>query len=153
MEQSLLLEVLANGRPSRLELATTAGMLTLHPEPDEPSIHGNVVRPDGVRPLAFPWSPQHEFVVVDQPISALVTVHGLASRVTPGSSVTLPVLIVDGHLEVTERSRTFLREGPDRWRLNGLGDGPDEPVIVGESGLPGLDGCAAEWPIEAPAEG
>src|SRR5207245_3268482 len=40
---SLLLEVTLVGRPSRLELATATGILTLHPEPDERSIHGNVV--------------------------------------------------------------------------------------------------------------
>ena len=34
-------------------MTTPAGLLTLHPEPDETAMHGNVVGPDGVRHLAL----------------------------------------------------------------------------------------------------
>ena len=47
------LEVAPNGRVTRLELTTGAGLLTLHPEPDESALHGNVVTPTGIRHLAF----------------------------------------------------------------------------------------------------
>ena len=42
----LLLELDPVGRWTRLELATTAGILTLHPEPDDTAVHGNVVTAD-----------------------------------------------------------------------------------------------------------
>src|SRR5476649_2068672 len=57
---AVLLEVDLARRPSRLELTTRAGMLTLHPSLDGREIHGNVVSAagDGVRHLAFPWGPE-----------------------------------------------------------------------------------------------
>jgi hypothetical protein len=67
---ALLLEVDPAGRWTRLELATAAGILTLHPEPDERAAHGNVVTARGVVPLAFPWSPAHRLVVVGEPVAA-----------------------------------------------------------------------------------
>ena len=51
-----LVEIDPAGRFARLELTSPAGLLTLHPEPDRRSIHGNVVTTDGVRPLALDWS-------------------------------------------------------------------------------------------------
>lgn len=57
--RSLLLEVAPHGRVTRLELTTAAGLLTLHPEPDESALHGNVVTPTGIRHLAFDWGPDH----------------------------------------------------------------------------------------------
>jgi hypothetical protein len=50
-----LIELDPAARFSRLELSSRGGLLTLHPERDSRSIHGNVVTPEGVRPLAFPW--------------------------------------------------------------------------------------------------
>ncbi len=74
----LLLEVGTDGRLGRLELTTPAGLLTLHPEPDEASIQGNVVAADGVRPLAFAWSTEHAIEVVGRPIAAAAMLHRLA---------------------------------------------------------------------------
>ena len=59
-----------DGRPGRLEIATPAGLLTLHPEADGLSAHGNVVGPDGVRPLAYEWSPRHWFESRQGPLVA-----------------------------------------------------------------------------------
>jgi hypothetical protein len=54
---SLLLELDADGRFSHLELATAAGLLTLHPEGDG-TLHGNAVTADGVRHVvAIRWAP------------------------------------------------------------------------------------------------
>ena len=50
-----LIELDSKAQFARLELATRHGMLTLHPEPDGLSIHGNVVSAAGVRGLAFAW--------------------------------------------------------------------------------------------------
>lgn len=66
----LLLEVTPAGRPSRLELTTAAGLLTLHPNAAEDALHGNVVAPGGVRHLAFGWSADHALIVLDEPVAA-----------------------------------------------------------------------------------
>src|SRR6266496_1610198 len=58
---ALLLEVGTDLRPTRLELTTAAGMLTLHPGHDRRVVEGNIVHPGGVRPLRYPWSAEHEF--------------------------------------------------------------------------------------------
>ncbi len=47
---------LDDGGFARLELERPAGMLTLHPDRDRTEAHGNVVRVDGVEPLAVAWS-------------------------------------------------------------------------------------------------
>jgi hypothetical protein len=41
---------------ARLELECRGGMLTLHPDRERTMAHGNVVRAEGVEPLAVPWS-------------------------------------------------------------------------------------------------
>ena len=48
-----LVELDRDGRIARLELETTDGMLTLHPDGDGRSAHGNVVRAHGVEPVAL----------------------------------------------------------------------------------------------------
>jgi len=49
-----LVELDSDGRFGRLELASSDGLLTLHPSADRREYHGNVVAVAGVRPLAFP---------------------------------------------------------------------------------------------------
>ncbi len=51
LEGTILLEIDAAGRPARLELGTSDGLLTLHPDRGERELHGNVVTPDGIRHL------------------------------------------------------------------------------------------------------
>jgi hypothetical protein len=41
---------------ARLELESRSGMLTLHPDRERTMAHGNVVRVEGVDPLAVPWA-------------------------------------------------------------------------------------------------
>ena len=50
-----LIELDTTGRFARLELASGAGMLTLHPAGDGRTAHGNVVRADAVDPLEVAW--------------------------------------------------------------------------------------------------
>ena len=68
---ALLLETGTDGRFSHLELATTGGLLTLHPEPDG-TLHGNRVATggDAVQPIAgLPFGPSAVLVVTGSPIS------------------------------------------------------------------------------------
>jgi hypothetical protein len=53
---SLLYETDPERRFSHTELATPAGLLTLHPETDG-TIHGNTITPGGVHPVAADWDP------------------------------------------------------------------------------------------------
>jgi len=59
-----LIERDATGRFTRLELEAGEGMLTLHPDADGRSAHGNVVRDGGVESLAIAWS-DHDALAID----------------------------------------------------------------------------------------
>ena len=84
--RAVTLEVSATGRSTRLEVATKTGMLTLHPEPDESALYGNVVTATGVRHLAFDWSPDHEILLLASPASATSAFVRLAEVVSVGAS-------------------------------------------------------------------
>ena len=47
---------LDDGGFARLELERRAGLLSLHPDRERAMAHGNVVRSEGVEPLAVAWS-------------------------------------------------------------------------------------------------
>jgi hypothetical protein len=105
----VLLETDPGGSPTRLEVSSAAGLLTLHPEADGREAHGNVVGPDGVRPLAFPWGPTHGFDVVDLPEVLAACGGEPAGRGGDGARggdatgvVRRPVLLVDRELRVVE---------------------------------------------------
>ncbi len=84
-----LLELDTEGRFLRLELAGSAGLLTLHPEPDG-SIHGNVVNDDGVRSIALAGA-GGRWIRIDGDAfgSALLPRHGAGEGIVvlPGFSV------------------------------------------------------------------
>jgi len=145
MTQSLLLEVNRRGRPTRLELTTPAGLLTLHPEPDELSIHGNVVGETGVRPLALPWSPDHELDVVGRPLAIGCGLHRLRSSTSIGDRRSVPILAVDGILAVTETVATVRRVAEDRWTVAVAPAGEERIVTIDADGLPLL---GERWPLE-----
>lgn len=117
---SALLETDVDGRPSRLEVAASAGLLVLHPEPDGTEAHGNVVGVDGVRPLAFAWGGDHVFDVADLPWVAIAC----AGTIPPAGSIGRPALLVDRALRVSAVTR---------------------PVAASSDGLP-PDG--ERWPLE-----
>lgn len=95
MVSDLLLEVDSAGRWTRLELATSGGLLTLHPEPDESAVHGNVVTPSGVRPLALPWSAAHRLLLPGDPVATVALDAGR------GDAVPCPGIVVGTDLSVT----------------------------------------------------
>jgi len=145
--RSILLEVSATGRPTRLEVTTRAGLLTLHPEADESAIHGNVVGVDGVRDLAFDWSPAHELLLLGSPASAAVTLGRLASEMDVGESRTLDVLRIDDSVDPRPARWTAVRMDAGVWHLSSLDDDEERLVLLDASGRPVLPG-AVEWPLE-----
>ncbi len=149
ISHALLLEVDLDGRPSRLELTTPAGMLTLHPDESGRSLHGNVVAPDGVGHLSLSWSAEHGLEIHGQPIATAVSAHRLAGSMAVGEGREIPVVLVGADLAVSETTRRFLRIGELEWRIEGeVGRDAPTTLEVDPRGVPvGLrDG--REWPLE-----
>jgi hypothetical protein len=143
-----VLEVDDAGRPARLEIASVAGVLTLHPEPSG-GLHGNVVTPTGVRHLALDWSDAHEIAVDRSPIATSVIVHRLSGFVPVGQGRDVEVAVVTENLEVKPGTRRFERISDTTWRIEG-GERP-RSLSIDERGIPTWpdgDGDAIEWALE-----
>lgn len=143
---TLLLEVDAAGRPSRLELAAAAGLLTLHPEPSG-GLHGNVVTPAGVRHLDLRWSDDHELAIEGEPVAEAVILRRLAATWPVGERREIPVVAVTRELDVRDGRRRYLRLTETDWSIEG--DSGGRVVSVDERGLP-------VWPVsrgETPGAG
>jgi hypothetical protein len=145
----VLLESAPAGRLVRLEIATAAGLLTLHPDRDGTALHGNVVTPTGVRHLTFD---RLTGLVDGSPAAAAVVVAGLADRLQVDGTSRVDLVRVDDPLEPRAESWTVTRTEPGTWRLvdsapdGGGGVIPDRIVRLDADGLPSLDGDA--WPLE-----
>ncbi len=146
--RAVLLEVSRSGRPTRLEMTTAAGLLTLHPEPDESAIHGNVVGPDGVRHLAFAWSPEQEVLILDSPASAAITLRRLGPRSMVGARSTLDVLRIDDELEPRPVRWSFERVADRTWHLRDAAGSEERRLTVHDDGRP-IVGEEVVWPLEA----
>ena len=57
LRSTSLLELTPEGGFARLERESSRGLLTVHPEVDGRTLHGNLVRAGGVDPIALPWRP------------------------------------------------------------------------------------------------
>lgn len=145
--RSLLLEVSTAGRPLRLELTTRAGLLTLHPEPDESAMHGNVVAADGVRHLAFPWSPEHELLVLVSPASAAIAVRRLERRVIVGAVRVVEMLRIDDELEPRPVRWRVERIASHGWHLRDTESDEERRLTVEDDGRPALMD-EVSWPLE-----
>ena len=149
ISHALLLEVDVSGRPSRLELTTPAGMLTLHPEQGSGGLHGNVVTAVGVRHLALPWSAEHGLEVDGRPVAAAVTAHRLSGSVAVGEGRTVPVVVIAPDLEVAETARQYVRVGAGEWWIESAsGDAVVTVLRIDEHGAPVPQRDAREWPLE-----
>ena len=170
--RTLLAETNQAGRLVRLELATAAGLLTLHPDLEETVLHGNVVTPTGIRHLTF----DPTIVRVDgSPAAGAIAVASLAGLVEVGATMRVDLVVVDDRLEPRSGSWAVSRLEPRTWRLvephepgSGGGSGPEvrdageavggkaaSGAIVGggehilrldEHGLPVIAG--ETWPLE-----
>jgi hypothetical protein len=148
LEESLLLEVAPDGRPVKLELASEAGLLSLHPEPAADAIHGNTVTPWGMHHHALRWSPAHVLVVTGSPVTATVAVRLLAERVGVGEGASIPVVEVSGGLVVRAATWRVARVAEARWRLLAADGGDILTVEPDAYGVPGGLDDAETWPLE-----
>jgi hypothetical protein len=146
--RSLLLEVSAAGRPTRLEMTTSAGLLTLHPEPDESKLHGNIVEADGITHLSFPWSAEHELLILGSPASATITLRRLTQALVVGATRTLEVLRIDDELDPRPARWGVERIARHAWHLREIGGSEERRLTLDDEGRPLLtDGVS--WPLEA----
>ena len=143
---ALLLEVDLDGRPTRLELATPAGLLTLHPGPDGSSLHGNVVSAVGMRHLAFAWSDDHGLSVDGRPLADAVTAYRLADAVRVGENRSVSVVAILPDLTLREETVQFERRGHTTWRIT-RPDG-EHTLAIDARGIPAALTDAVEWPLE-----
>ena len=157
MSHALLLEVDLDGLPGRLELATSAGMLTLHPDDARQSLHGNAVLPGGVRHLRLAWSDQHALEVEGRPIATAVSAHRLARTMAVGEGRTIPVVLINSALDVAETTRRFVRLGWTEWSIEpetgehgagGTGATQAARLRIDGRGIPVGLVDAREWPLE-----
>lgn len=144
---ALLLEATSGGRVLRLEYTTAGGMLTLHPVGDERSLHGNVVHPHGVRPIALGWSPDHSLEVSGSLIPTAVALARLARSVPVGEGETIPVVAVDPSLGVRPGTRLVRRVAERRWIVADLAARHEIDVELDDDGIPSL-AIGRAWPLE-----
>jgi hypothetical protein len=145
--RSLLLEVSTAGRPTRFEMTTRAGLLTLHPEPDESAMHGNVVAADGIRHLAFPWSSEHELLILGSPASATISVRRLVGRVIIGATLVIDMLRIDDELDPRSVRWRVERIGAHGWHLRDTEGDEERRLTVEDDGRPALLE-EVSWPLE-----
>ncbi len=145
--RALLVETRPDGGLSRLELSTAAGSLTLHPDDDGTTLHGNVVTPGGVRHLAFAWGPDRVVLVVDSPAVTAIAVAWLGRSLEVGRSADVAVLRVDDRLVPETGSIGFERLGTRRWRLSS-DDGADDGIVVTLDADGLLTTARTVWPLE-----
>jgi hypothetical protein len=139
---SLLLETDPDGRFSHLELSTTAGLLTLHPE-DDGTIHGNTVGEAGVaHVVGLPWEADGLLVVEGSAIAATAAVAVARGHVAPGGSIGLGAIVVGLDLRLRPEPVTVERRAAEVWLV-----GDEPPLRLDDRGLPILDD-GADWPLE-----
>jgi hypothetical protein len=126
-----LLELDGAGRLVRLEHETAAGLLTLHPEPDGRSVHGNRVRAGGVDPIALAWSAGAGVVFVDDAFGSALAA-GLERSLIVGA---------DGSVEVREAGSALDAAALDAAALDAAA------LEVDARGVPRL-ADASEWALE-----
>lgn len=136
-----LLEVDVDGRPTKLELATPTGLLTVHPEPDA-VLHGNVVTALGIRPISVPVGTSFGIDVEGLPVPAAVACHGLAGSVGVGEGIELHVVRIGLDLSVRSEVAQVRRLAAGEWTIDGV------RVAVDDRGVVAFDD-GEEWPLEA----
>ena len=137
-----LIEVDLRGRPTRLELTTPAGLLTLHPSRDGLQLHGNVVSTSGepVRGLRFPWGPEYELDVVGRPLQLAIGLHRRRSLAVGPTPIVIDVVEIEPDLTVRAARRLVEHvgqgSGADTWLMRGTPGAPEWRIELRADGLP-----------------
>jgi hypothetical protein len=114
-----LVEIDRGRRFARLELASAARLLILHPEPDRGSIHGNVVTVDGVQPLSFDWSAEAGLAITGDAFGTSILLAGAAcSTLVIGPSLVVVAGVGGPALERDGRGIPTLADARE-WPLEG----------------------------------
>lgn len=139
----LLLELDPDGRLGKLELASAAGLLSLHPEGG--SLYGNVVTTAGVRHVRLPWPPGAVLLVEGADVTDAAAARPVLSGGV-GERATVPAVVVRSDLALESVMATLTREA-EAVRLDvGMSS---RLVRVDARGVPdGLRG-GGDWPLEA----
>jgi hypothetical protein len=122
LHQVSLVEIDPGGHVTRLELATAAGLLTLHPDETGRRLHGNVANRDGVRGVDRNWSDGHRLALIDDEFGSAVL----------GAS--------------DAGARTIVAVGADLV-LRAVRDRSDLRIATHRAGIPRLIE-SREWPLE-----
>jgi hypothetical protein len=142
---SLLLETRPDGSVAKLELATAAGLLTLHPEGS--MLHGNVARPAGLEHVALPWPERGLLLVAGMPATAAAAARLLEPHVGVGEGHTLTGVSIGVELAVTPTTFRVARLAERRWVFVVPATGDSLAVDLDEDGIPSL-ADSDSWPLE-----
>ena len=142
---SLLLETGLDGAIAKLELATSAGQLTIHPEGS--MLHGNVVRPGGIEHVALSWPEGGVLLVVGTPATAAAAARQLEPRIGVGEGHTLPGVSIGVELAVAPTTFRVARLAERRWVFVAAATGDTLAVDLDQDGIPSL-GDGDSWPLE-----
>ena len=119
LRHSLLLETGPGGRFGHLELATPAGLLTLHPEGDG-TLHGNVIEVGGIRHVVgLAWDEAGVVDIEGSAIAAAACAQLLSAEVEAGGSSRRTILRVTVGLLITTGPGQVERVDHETWRVSG----------------------------------
>jgi hypothetical protein len=130
---SLLLETGRDGRFSHLELSTSTGLLSLHPEADG-TLHGNAVTSEGVEHVrGKAWDRDALVLLEGSTICKVAAAHLLRETMPAFSSIGRMAVRIPTTLWLEIAPVRVERVAPDVWRING-----GEPLHLTDDGLPVL---------------
>ena len=146
--QALLLEAGPDGSLRKIEVASPAGLLTLHPEVGEGTLHGNVVRATGISHVTLPWSTGHVLFAGSSPVTGAVAAARLERDIPVGQGRAVPAVEIAGDLTIRPATWRVARVGERRWRLLAADGGPSVAVTLDDDDVPTDLDDAASWPLE-----
>jgi hypothetical protein len=146
--RTILVETGPAGGIGRLEIATDAGLLTIHPDGPETRLHGNVVSPNGMRHLELSWGPGRAILVDGSPALTAIALGSVGHEVEPGQGRRIPTVRIDHRLVPVAAELKLSRVDDRSWQLAGSAFGPAAIVAsLDDNGLLELP-ARTVWPLE-----
>ena len=142
------MEIGTDGALRKIEAASPAGLLTLHPEVGEGTLHGNVVRPAGMSHITLPWTARHLLLAGSSPVTGAIAATRLQDTVPAGQGSAIPAVEIADDLTVRQATWRVARVGERRWRLLAADGGPSVAVTLDDDGIPAALDDAETWPLE-----